>query len=54
MIARTLAYAYYLKTVVGKSVDVAEKGCQDGSLRDAILEALYLLCLPLEVVRVKL
>jgi len=35
-------------------VDIEEKGCQDGSLRDAILEALYLLRLPLAVVRVKL
>jgi len=35
--ARSLAYAYFLKTVLGKSEE--QKGRRDESMRDAILEA---------------
>jgi len=39
MNARSSAFAYFLETVVGRSdVDDGEKGCQDGSLWDAILQ----------------
>jgi len=37
--ARSLAYAYFLKTVLGKSEE--QKGRRDESMRDAILEAWY-------------
>jgi len=40
MIARSSPYAYFLEIVVGKiEIDVEEKGRQDRSLWDAVLEA---------------